>query len=111
MRRLLTGKKRSMRSVEENLPVVLEEAFHNTQRFIGELADGVTVIVPHLGLLGGGFMSLSEAGLSEMDTVWADTAPGPAGGHSRLHRPLRPREAVVWIGFSLRRTLGEARQV
>ena len=34
-----------------NLPVVLEEEFQNTRRFIEELADGITVIVPHLGLL------------------------------------------------------------
>jgi len=58
----------------KKLPVVLEEEFDNTLRFIRELADGVTVIIPHLGLLNGGFRSIAEAGLWERENVWADTA-------------------------------------
>jgi hypothetical protein len=57
-----------------NLPVVLEEEFDNTLRFVRELADGVTVIIPHLGLLNGGFQAIAEAGLWERENVWADTA-------------------------------------
>jgi predicted TIM-barrel fold metal-dependent hydrolase len=57
-----------------NLPVVLEEELGNTLRFVRVLADGITVIIPHLGLLNGGFRSLAEAGLWERDNVWADTA-------------------------------------
>ena len=57
-----------------NLPVVLEEEFENTLRFVNELADGITVIIPHLGLLNGGFRSIADAGLWERETVWADTA-------------------------------------
>jgi hypothetical protein len=57
-----------------NLPVVLEEDFDNTLRFIRELADGITVIIPHLGLLNGGFHAIAQAGLWERENVWADTA-------------------------------------
>lgn len=57
-----------------NLPVVLEEELVNTLRFVRELADGITVIIPHLGLLNGGFRSITEAGLWESENVWADTA-------------------------------------
>ena len=57
-----------------NLPVVLEEEFDNTLRFVRDLADGVTVIIPHLGFLNGGFHSIAEAGLWERENVWADTA-------------------------------------
>ena len=57
-----------------NLPVVLEEELANTLRFVRELADGITVIIPHLGLLNGGFRSIAEAGLWERENVWADTA-------------------------------------
>ena len=57
-----------------NLPVVLEEEFDNTLRFVLELVEGVTVIIPHLGLLNGGFRSITEAGLWERENVWADTA-------------------------------------
>ena len=56
------------------LPVVLEEEFGNTLRFIRELADGITVIIPHLGMLNGGYRSIAEAGLWEQEDVWADTA-------------------------------------
>jgi hypothetical protein len=57
-----------------NLPVVLEEEFDNTLRFVRELADGITVIIPHLGLLNGGFRAVAETGLWEKENVWADTA-------------------------------------
>jgi len=56
------------------LPVVLEEEFDHTVRFIRELADGITVIIPHLGMLNGGFRSIAEAGLWAQENVWADTA-------------------------------------
>jgi hypothetical protein len=57
-----------------NLPVVLEEEFGNTLRFIKEWADGVTVIIPHLGMLSGGYQTIVQAGLWEQENVWADTA-------------------------------------
>ncbi|MGB5421582.1 MAG: amidohydrolase family protein [Desulfobacterales bacterium] len=57
-----------------NLPVVLEEELGNTLNFVRELADGITVIIPHLGLLNGGFRSIADAGLWEGENVWADTA-------------------------------------
>ena len=56
------------------LPVVLEEEFDQTVRFIQELADGIAVSIPHLGMLNGGFRSIAEAGLWERENVWADTA-------------------------------------
>jgi predicted TIM-barrel fold metal-dependent hydrolase len=57
-----------------NLPVVLEEELDNTLRFVQDLADGITVIIPHLGLLNGGFQALADEGLWELENVWADTA-------------------------------------
>ena len=60
------------------LPVVLEEEFGQTVRFIRELAHGITVIIPHLGMLNGGFRSIAEAGLSEQENI--------AGGY-RSGRP------------------------
>ena len=57
-----------------NLPVVLEEELDHTLYFIRELADGIRVIIPHLGLLNGGYQAISEAGVWERTNVWADTA-------------------------------------
>ena len=57
-----------------NLPVVFEETFDNTIRFVRELAQGVRVIIPHLGGLNGGYGSIKSAGLWALENVWADTA-------------------------------------
>lgn len=57
-----------------HLPVVLEEELSNTLRFVRELAQGIRVIIPHLGGLNGGFAAIVEAGLWELENVWADTA-------------------------------------
>ena len=76
-----------------NLPVVLEEELDNTLAFILERAKGITVIIPHLGLLNGGFQAIAQSGLWELDKVWADTALATPGeidayirryGHERL---------------------------
>ncbi len=76
-----------------NLPVVLEEEFYNTLYFVRELARVVRVIIPHLGMLNGGFEALVRAGLWEEEHVWADTALASREeirayirryGHSRL---------------------------
>jgi len=56
------------------LPIVLEEEFEHTVRFIRELAKGARVIIPHLGGLNGGFGAIARAGLWELENVWADTA-------------------------------------
>ena len=75
------------------LPVVLEEELGNTVRFIRDLAVGITVIIPHLGMLNGGFSAIAAAGLWNRENVWADTAlAGPeeiqeylrSYGHQRL---------------------------
>ena len=76
-----------------NLPVVLEEEFAETLHFVRELAQAITVIIPHLGMLNGGFHAIAEAGLWERENVWADTALASGGairaylshyGHRRL---------------------------
>ena len=69
-----------------NLPVVLEEELNNTLYFVRELADGIMVIIPHLGLLNGGFRSIAEAGLWERENVWADTA---LASRDEIHEYLR----------------------
>ncbi len=78
---------------ERRMPVVLEEEFGNTLRFIHELATGVQVIIPHLGFLNGGYENLRRRGVWELPDVWADTALAPPGdikdyirryGHERL---------------------------
>lgn len=56
------------------LPILLEETLANTLWFIGEMAPTATVIIPHLGLLNGGYRRLAAAGIWELPQVYADTA-------------------------------------
>jgi uncharacterized protein len=69
---------RCRRAVDEirrrNMPVVLEEEFNNTVRFIEQIAKGVTVIIPHMGMLNGGYRLIKRHGLWARPNVYADTA-------------------------------------
>ena len=69
------------------LPIVLEETFDRTVKFIEQVAGRTPVIIPHLGLLNGGFDALSDAKIWENDTVYGDTAlAGPYEISSFLER-------------------------
>jgi len=57
-----------------NMPVVLEEEFGNTVRFIEEIAKDVTVIIPHMGMLNGGYGAIKRHGLWARPNIYADTA-------------------------------------
>lgn len=59
---------------KRKMPVVLEEELENTVAFINEMAHGVRVIIPHLGVLNGGYRSILDQGLWENPDVYADTA-------------------------------------
>ncbi len=78
---------------ERKLPVVLEEELGNTIRFVNEIARGVRVIIPHMGMLNGGYRQIAAAGLWDNPDVWADTALASSSeildyincrGHERL---------------------------
>ena len=62
-----------------NLPVVLEEEFRNTMEFIEKTAPGVRVVIPHLGLLNGGYECFRREGVWEHPNVYADTALASVG--------------------------------
>lgn len=65
------------------LPIVLEETFANTLDFLARVAGRTPVIIPHLGLLNGGYRRLFAAGIWETASVYADTAL--AGGAEIIH--------------------------
>ncbi len=56
------------------LPILLEESFENTRYFIRRVRGRTPVIIPHLGMLNGGFQALLRAGVWDDGTVYADTA-------------------------------------
>ncbi|MEJ5299553.1 MAG: amidohydrolase family protein [Thermodesulforhabdaceae bacterium] len=59
---------------KRSMPVVLEEEFTETVAFVRERAAGVKVIIPHLGLLNGGYGRIKSEGLWDLPNVYADTA-------------------------------------
>jgi len=59
---------------QKKMPIVLEEEFSNTIRFINDYAKDARVIIPHLGGLNGGYNAIVRAGLWENPNVYADTA-------------------------------------
>jgi len=59
---------------DRRLPIVLEETFHQTLTFIERIAGRTPVIIPHLGLLNGGFDDLLAAGIWNAANIYADTA-------------------------------------
>lgn len=56
------------------LPIVLEEEFRFTLKFIDRIAGRTVVIIPHMGGLNGGYERLRDAGVFTTGNVWADTA-------------------------------------
>jgi hypothetical protein len=59
---------------QRKMPVVFEEELKNTVRFINEIAKGVSVIIPHLGFLNGGYLAISKHGLWKQPNVFTDTS-------------------------------------
>lgn len=56
------------------LPVVLEESYANTLKFIERLAPEAVIIIPHLGGLNGSYQALESAGIWRRANVYADSA-------------------------------------
>jgi len=61
------------------LPILLEESLENTLFFLNELAGDLTVIIPHLGALSGGYTALRQAGVFARPNIYADTAVSEPG--------------------------------
>lgn len=63
---------------ERRLPIVLEESFENTMRFLDELAPEAIVVIPHCGYLNGGFWRLHGLGVWRRANVYADSSAAPS---------------------------------
>ncbi len=56
------------------LPVIIEEEFLNTIKFIKRINSRTIIIIPHLGFLNGGYERLKAEGIFQEENIWADTA-------------------------------------
>jgi predicted TIM-barrel fold metal-dependent hydrolase len=62
------------------LPILLEETLNNTLFFIEKLLPaGVSLIIPHLGGLSGGYRALQREGVWQLPCVYADTSTANPG--------------------------------
>ncbi|UCC96023.1 MAG: amidohydrolase family protein [Candidatus Omnitrophota bacterium] len=59
---------------KRNLPVILEEEFENTLLFINSLAPKARVIIPHCGLLNGGYERFCKFTIWEKEKIYTDTS-------------------------------------
>jgi len=59
---------------DRKLPIVLEESLANTLYFVARVAGRCPIIIPHLGMLNGGFDALLAAGIWEDSHIYADSA-------------------------------------
>ena len=79
-------------------PIVFEEEFAFTERFV-DMAPGLPLIIPHLGMLGGNPMDFLRA-FKDKKYIYFDTAlaaqkhdPGICANHWTRAGPLRSRRA------------------
>ncbi len=56
------------------LPIILEEEFGHTLNMVRAINGRTVVIIPHFGMLNGGYRRLKQAGLFENPAVYVDTA-------------------------------------
>jgi len=61
---------------ELQLPIVFEEELHITVEFIDRVAGRTPIIIPHLGMMNGGYHALKEAGVWGRLNVYSDSALG-----------------------------------
>ena len=59
---------------KRNLPVILEEEFEKTLLFTNYLAPKAKVIIPHCGLLNGGYKRLCKFRIWEKERIYTDTS-------------------------------------
>ena len=59
---------------QRNLPICLEEEWSHTLHFINELAPDLRIIIPHCGLLNGGFERFCRADIWERPNIFTDTS-------------------------------------
>ncbi|SFM62346.1 amidohydrolase family protein [Thermodesulforhabdus norvegica] len=106
---------RCLRFIQEvrlrRMPVVLEEEFHNTVRFVKDLAPGVTVIIPHCGMLNGGYERIKAEGLWELENVYADTALAPSWIIEDFISRYGPEKLLFGSDFPFGDPVGELRKV
>ena len=93
------------------LPVVLEESFENTCRFVEELAPDAVIIIPHLGALNGSYRALERAGIWRRGNTYADTALAGTDEMRHFLRQYGPERLLFGSDFPFGLPAEEFRRV
>jgi hypothetical protein len=81
------------------LPIVLEESFENTIRFISDLAPEAVIIIPHLGGLNGSYGALERGGVWRRENTYADTALASTSEMRHFIRSYGPERLLFGSDF------------
>ena len=60
------------------IPILIEEEYENTLRFVDEMAQGMPIIIPHMGYLNGGVKRLLDEDFWRRPNTYADMSGGTA---------------------------------
>jgi len=67
------------------LPIIFEEELHITKMFVERVNNRTPIIIPHIGMLNGGYERLEVAGIfSNHENVYIDTALGSTSKMERF---------------------------
>ena len=78
---------------ERDYVVLIEEGYEETMRFVDELAEGIPIIIPHLGYLNGSFDRLFAEDFWNRPNTYADLSGGSA-----IKAPENPRKFLDRYG-------------
>lgn len=73
-------------------PIIFEEELRFTESFV-EMAEGMKIIIPHLGLLGGNPMSFLRS-FKDRENIYFDTALGSQGDILRFIEAIGPHRVI-----------------
>ena len=93
------------------LPIVLEESFANTYRFVEKLAPKAVIIIPHLGALNGSYPALERAGIWQRPNTYADTALAPIDHMRHFIQHYGPERLLFGSDFPFGAPSHELRKV
>jgi len=93
------------------LPIVLEESYANTCRFVEQLAPDAVVIIPHLGALNGSYAALEGAGIWRRANTYADTALADTEAMRHFVRHYGPERLLFGSDFPFGTPAHELRSV
>lgn len=106
---------RCARMIEEitrrRLPIVLEESFANTLKFVERLAPEAIIIIPHLGGLNGSYQALDRAGIWRRANVYADSALASIAEIRHFLEHYGPNKLLFGSDFPFGSPGGELRKI